>query len=279
MSKSKQHQSRPTADAKPANSTAGSTSRREQLRVQQAAEAQRARTMRIVLAAAIALGVLIVAVVGVVLYQNHQRAKEQEQLRASEGQIVPPSANESKSGLVYANSTANSDKPLVEVYMDYQCPACAQASALVEPNLEQLASAGEIRLTYHTLFGLDRNFPGNNSYRAALAATCADTQGAFAAYSHVVYQNQPKTEGAGWTDDQLRGSFAEQAGLAGEQLTAFQACYDAKSTSDFVDGIQKARPDYVSYTPYFAVNGNEMKFTQELTTADGLKPAIDRAAG
>ncbi len=281
MSKSKQGQQRPASDPTPGGkSSAAANSRRDQLRAQQAAEAQRARTRRIITAAAVALAVLIVAIVAVVLVQNNQRQLEADSLRGSQGQVTPLNATEDGSGLVYTSSTGSIDKPLVEVYLDFQCPGCAQASAVVDPLLEQLAESGKIQLTYHMLYGLDRGFPGNHSYRAALAATCADVQDAFSAYTKTVFANQPVREGDGWTDEQLRGTLAQQAGLAGEQLTAFQGCYDAKSTSDFVEAMYNATPDYVTHTPFFAVDGKEMPIANaDLASQDALLSAIERIAG
>ena len=158
MSKSKQDQPRPDKPqaSNPQTPRAESTSRREALRAQQAAEAQRARTRRIITAVAAVLAVVIVAVVVVVLVQNQQRQQQEEGLRAQQGQVTPPSANEAGNGLVFNNSTQNTGKPLVEAYLDFQCPGCAHASALIDPLLEQLAKSGEIQLTYHILHGLDR---------------------------------------------------------------------------------------------------------------------------
>ena len=281
MSKSKQDQPRPDKPqaSNPQTPRAESASRREALRAQQAAEAQRARTRRIITAVAAVLAVVIVAVVVVVLVQNQQRQQQEEGLRAQQGQVTPPSANEAGNGLVFNNSTQNTGKPLVEAYLDFQCPGCAHASALIDPLLEQLANSGEIQLTYHMLHGLDRGYPGNHSYRAALAATCADVQGAFPAYSKAVFTAQPAREGDGWTDEQLRGTLAEQAGLSGQQLADFQTCFDSRTTSDFVDAMQDLKPDYVTYTPYFAVNGNQWQPSNDaLASADALLAAIQAVA-
>lgn len=282
MSKNKQQTPRPAGEPASSGRTspAAATNRREQLRAQQEAEAQRARARRIITAVAVVVAVIIVAVVVVVLVQSAQRKREQQGLQPSQGQIVPPNANADKSGLVFNNSSRNTGTPQVEVYLDYQCPACGQASKSVDPLLEQLADAGELQLSYHMLFGLDRGFPGNHSFRAALAGTCADVQGLFPTYSKTVFANQPPREGDGWTDEQLRATFAQQAGLSGEALSAFQACFDTRATSDFVNGMQEAKPAYVGYTPFFAVNGKELKLTNtDLASVDAMRAAIERAAG
>lgn len=281
MSKSKQNQPRPADQSvDTAQKPSAGANRREQLRAQQAAEAQQARTRRIITAAAVALAVIIVAVVAVVLVQNAQRQKEQEGLHPTGSQIVPPIATADKTGLVYNDSTRNTGKPAVEVYLDYQCPGCANASQLVDPLLEQLADTGKIQLTYHILFGLDRGFPGNHSFRAALSATCSANEGVFPEYSKIIFANQPAREGDGWTDEQLRSTLPTQAGLSGDKLTAFQSCYDGRATSDFVNGMQDAKPDYITHTPFFAVNGKEMKLSNnDLASAEALSAAIERTAG
>ncbi len=279
MSKSKQNQPRPEGPApNPPRENAATASRREQLRAQQAADAQRARTRRIVIAAATALALLIVAVVAVVVFQNYQRDKERKALQAEQGQITPPSANEAGDGVVYNNSTANGSSLVVEGYLDFQCPGCAQASATIDPLLEELADRGDIQLTYHMLHGLDRAIPGNNSYRAAIASICADVQGVYSQYSKTVFTNQPQ-EGRGYTDEELIG-FAEQVGLSGTPLTEFEACFTGGATSDFVDAMMNGQPDYVTYTPFFAVNGKEWKPTgADLASADTVLAALRGVAG
>ncbi|GAA2182187.1 hypothetical protein GCM10009785_20280 [Brooklawnia cerclae] len=259
MSKSKQNQPRQQADATNRDASAG-TSRREQLRAQQLAEAKSARTRRIVTAAAIVVAVAIVVTVCVVLWQNHQTQKRQEELQSQADQIVPASANADQNGIL-VTGTASDATPLVQVYEDFQCPGCAQASAYVEPNLESLAEKGELRIEYHVLHGLDTSLGTTYSQKAAIAGSCAAEYGSFSDYATLVYANQPEQEGDGWTDEQLRETFAEQSGMTGQALTDFQACFDGNATSDFVDAMQNSRPDIVTATPSFVVNGQLVEFS------------------
>lgn len=255
------------------------TSKRAQLAAQQAAEAAHKRTMRIVTVIGVIIALVIISVVAVVLVQNHQENKTQAQ--ATGEQIVPIRANKAKDGIVYKDSTANSDAPLVDAYVDYQCPGCAQAAATVEPMLEQLADDGKIQLVYHTLYGLDRTFPGNHSYRAAIAATCvANLENEhFSTYSHTIFANQPSHEGEGYTDDQLLKDFAAQAGITGADQETLAACYTGQATKDFVKDIQDRLPNYVKYTPSFVVNEQVLEISSMLSSTDTLLQGINEAAG
>ena len=288
MSKSKQNQPRtggPAGQAtsgKPGTPRSASASRREQLRAQQQAEAQRKRTIRIITAAAIVLAVLIVAVVVVVVAQNRKKDDPGSQPSSSStaAQIVPPSANADKTGLVYNTTDPAADAPQVIVYMDYQCPGCAQASKLVEPKLAELADNGDILLTYHILHGLDAGYPGNNSFRAAIAATCADVQGVFPDYSTTVFAGQPATEGDGWSDKQLSEDYPKLVGLEGDALSAFQTCFTDQATSDFVTGMQDSLPSSVKATPTFTVNGNQWSpSSSDLASSDAMLETIKQLAG
>lgn len=279
MSKSKKNQPRPAAESAPASSSKqekAAASRREQLRLQQAAEAQRARSRRIITAAAVALALVIVAVVVVVLVQNNQRQKALEDQHGTGEQIVPQDATADKSGIRYAAGTAPADAPLVDVYMDFQCGGCAQASQLIDPKLEALAEAGEINLVYHMLYGMDAQ-PNGNSFRANLAAACAADHGSYTAYQQQVFGHVLTTQKL-WNDTMLRDEFPVAAGLTGEGLAAFQSCFDNKATSDFIEGVQNAKPAEVKVTPSFLVNGMLTDLTSAYSSEQTMLDAIKKAA-
>ncbi|QQY15020.1 thioredoxin domain-containing protein [Cutibacterium avidum] len=258
--------------------TPTSTSRRAALRAQQEAQESAKKRRRII---GVIVGVVVVAaiILAVVLGINHKSDSS-----ASSTQITPPSAT--KTG-VY---TLNPDKvkkgaPTVTVYQDYQCPACKGAEDLLGKPLNDLSSKGEIKLQYHTLTFLDRNLRNDSSSRAAMAAAAADVVGKYEAYHDVVYSHQPKQEGAGYTDEQLRKEFASEAGITGANLTRFQHIYDTRQTEQFVNeandkGLHKMQDLNAPSTPAFAVNDKLWEGWKQLgsnTTPDELLKAIDAA--
>lgn len=261
------------------------TSKRAQLAAQQAAEAAHKRMMRIVMVIGIVLALVIVSIVTVVLVQNHRKnpgtspsAKETTIAQ----QIVPVRANADGNGIVYHESTKNTDAPLVDAYFDYQCPGCAAASRIIDPMLEELADSGSIQLVYHTLHGLDERLENDSSYRSAIAATCVANLETdyFPTYSSTIFTNQPRREGIGYTDEQLTKTFTESAGITGADLETFQACYTGQATKDFIDTTQKTLPDVVTLTPSFVTNNKvlELKNLSRASKED-LLAAIKQAAG
>ena len=175
--------------------------------------------------------------------------------------------------------------PTVTVFQDYQCPACKGAEDLLGKPLNDLSSKGEIKLQYHTLTFLDRNLRNDSSSRAAMAAAAADVVGKYEAYHDVVYSHQPKEEGAGYTDEQLRKEFASEAGITGKDLTTFQRVYDNKQTEQFVkngsdQGLQELQKFGSAGTPTFLVDGKPWEGWgdfQAVPSADELLKAIKKA--
>lgn len=277
MSKSKQNQPRP--ESSQSAEKKASASRREQLRAQQAAEAARTRTRRIMIAIAAALAAVIAITVIVVLVQRNQPAPTAPSVTPAAEQVVPPNATDDNTAIRYvAKTDPKPDAIEVVAYLDFQCPGCGQASQLIDPKLEALADAGEITLAYHMLHGLDRGYPGQHSFRAAIAATCSDQYGVFTDYSRLIFANQPAREGDGWTDEELI-TWAGQSGISGTDLETFTSCFTGQATSDFVTGMQDSRPAIVAATPSFVVNGKLAQFTgADIASEQALLTAIQRTA-
>ena len=255
-----------------------STSKRDALRAQQEAQESAKKRRRII---GVIAGVVIVAavVVAVVLGLNHKSDDV-----PTTGQITPPSAT--KDGVYTLNKDKAKDGvPTVTVFQDYQCPACKGAEDLLGKPLNDLSSKGEIKLQYHTLTFLDRNLRNDSSSRAAMAAAAADVVGKYEAYHDVVYSHQPKEEGVGYTDEQLRKELASEAGITGKDLTTFQRVYDNKQTEQFVkngsdQGLQELQKFGSAGTPTFLVDGKPWEswgVFQAVPSADELLKAIKKA--
>ena len=249
--------------------------RREQLRLQQEAAAKRQRQMRIigVASAVLALG-LIAVVVGYLINQNHNKST------VAASQAIPVNANADHTGIVVPGTTAaKAGAPTLVEYQDYQCPACKQYYDIYGKIIDSLVNKGELNLEYRTMTFLDVNLRNDASTRAAVAAACADNVGAYQKYHDAIYANQPAQEGVGYTDQQLRVTFAAQAGISGDLLTKFQQCYDARATSKFVTGVDDAAGKAnVTSTPTYRVNGKDFKLSSVNPTEAEVLAAIKAAA-
>lgn len=231
-------------------------SRRAQLRAAQIAEAKRARNQRIAIIAVSAVVALILVAGGILLVSR---------MNAGRTETYPPNATAQRTGIVVNPGKGQQGAPVVELYADYQCPACASFEKAFGAQLTQLAGSGDIQLQYHLMTFLDTNLRNDASYRAANAAACADLVGHYAAYHDTVFANQPTAEGTGYTDAQLTGDFAQQAGITGAQLDEFKQCYSQKKYSAFVKGVDNsAGAAGVTATPTIKVNGKVLD-TKNLT--------------
>ena len=96
--------------------------------------------------------------------------------------------------LLDGRAIGSPDAPVVvEIWEDFQCPACSRFTQTVEPSVvERFVPSGDVRVVYR-----DFAFLGTESIDAAVAARCAGEQGAFWSYHDWLYANQ-NGENAGW---------------------------------------------------------------------------------
>lgn len=241
---------------------ARSDSRRAQLRAAQIQQAQREKNKRIAIFSVIGVVVIALVVGGVLLFN---RFNANQAARAADG--TPPNANAERTGIITHPGKAKPDAVKVELFADYQCPACAAFERTYGSVLDQMAESGEIELENRTMTFLDTNLRNDSSTRAANAAACADQAGHYFEYHNAVFSHQPTQEGSGYTDDNLTKDFTQQAGITGAALDEFNACYRDKRYSGFVSKVDdEAGRAGVTSTPTVRVNGKDFdrnKLTQD----------------
>ena len=92
-------------------------------------------------------------------------------------QILP----ENDYGIVF-----NADTPFtIDIWEDFQCPACAQFEALNSTYIESIILEKKAKVIFHPL-----SFLGPESIRAANAAACAMDDNKFLEMHEILYQNQ-----------------------------------------------------------------------------------------
>lgn len=87
----------------------------------------------------------------------------------------------------------------IEIYADFQCPACISFNRSLAPLLESYASSGKVILEY-------RQFPltniHKNAYRDALAALCGAEAGKYMEMKKALYALEEVKSGATVSDDE-----------------------------------------------------------------------------
>jgi protein-disulfide isomerase len=166
-------------------------------------------------------------------------------------------------------------KVKIEVYADFQCPACKLFSDSVEKQLFQSTyiSSGQVYFEFMNWPFIDFGSITKESHQAANAAMCANEQGHFWDYHDILFTNQSGENLGAFTDKRLQ-AFAESLGL---DMSTFNKCFNADKYSAEIDtDYQKGISLKVDSTPTVFVNG-QMVTPGFIPSYDQLKSAIDTA--
>lgn len=182
-------------------------------------------------------------------------------------------------------TAANADSiPKLELWEDFQCPACNEFEKSAGAKLEELVNAGKVRLEWRPTLFLDDNLSDkntaagnpNSSLRATIAFGCAADQGAAQAYHKALFAAQPTTEGQGYSAADLT-AVAQSAGLTGEKLTKFIECSTNRVYEDWAkNSFEQFTKNGVTSTPTGILNGTELP-SDTLVDPAALEKAITDA--
>jgi protein-disulfide isomerase len=146
------------------------------------------------------------------------------------------------------------DAPVtVEVWSDFQCPACGFWAIQVEPDLvDEYVKDGSVHFIYRDMAFLDGGKPNGESQQSAAAARCAGDQGSFWPYHDYLYENQDGENEGAFSRERL-DQIAEAVGL---DMEAFDSCMSDSAALEAVRAeTAQGQQAGVSSTPTLAING------------------------
>ncbi len=224
----------------------------------------------------VATVVVVVAIIAVVAGVIWSETSKQDAITGG-GNALPPGVAALGDGYpAFQDVTLASGAPTLDLYEDFQCPACKAFEDALGSTVEDLAAAGKVKVVYHVKNFLDDNLRNTSSTQAGNAAFCAADAGKFQEFHDQVYANQPATEGDGFTDQQLAG-FAQAAGITGSDLDTWQQCYDAGKYVDYVNSVEESSAkEGVTGTPTVRLDGQDLDLST-VGTPDALTKAIEDA--
>jgi protein-disulfide isomerase len=140
----------------------------------------------------------------------------------------------------------------IEVFEDFQCPACKNFTEQVEPRiLKELVETGKAYYVFRNYAFIDTN-PSGESRQAASASLCANDQGKFWEYHDVLFANW-NGENQGSFNDRRLADFAKALNL---DMKAFQACFDdGRYQAELQTSFEEGNAMGVKGTPSVFVNG------------------------
>jgi protein-disulfide isomerase len=193
---------------------------------------------------------------------------------ATEGAIVLVQPQTWKATIKLNTMGDSNAKVKVDVWEDFQCPACKHYSELIEPKvLQDYVEAGKAFYTVHYFPFLDQGTTGLESHKAANAAYCAAEQGDFWEYHEMLFAN--------WQGENV-GSFTEARLLAmGSALrldmSTFTACVQGNTyASQIEQDMQAGSTLGVQGTPSVFVNGTLLT-PGYIPSYDDISQAIETA--
>lgn len=182
-----------------------------------------------------------------------------------DGLVVPPGAT--ASGVPVGRPEA---PVTVDLYVDFQCPACRAYEQRVGETLDELVASGAARVVHHPVAYLDRFSSTRYASRSSAAAGCAAEAGVFERFAELLFAHQPPEGGAGLTDEQLV-ALGEQAGAGPGFAECVSSGRYAGWTAALTDEASRAG---ITATPTVLVDGREVE-----RTAEALRAAVEAAAG
>jgi protein-disulfide isomerase len=165
-------------------------------------------------------------------------------------------------------------RPVLEIFEDFQCPACRMFEATNGANAKRLAAEGKVRIVYRPFRLFTQDPLKSNSQRAANAALCAPAAD-WMRYHDTLYRHQPAEGSSGFGDKELI-RLAAAVGITGKP---FADCVDNRQKRGEVQKMTAyaTGPQKVQSTPTGRLDGRQLNQTQMFTSA-GFVKAITAAA-
>jgi hypothetical protein len=201
--------------------------------------AKKARRNRLLVSLAVIAPILLVVIVGVSI--SLVKSKVDSTVTA------PTIASKSDGyGLVFNPSA----KPQIDVWEDFQCPACKNFEDVNGATVHALAQNGKARVVFHSL-----SFLGAESVILANAGACAAEEGKFLEFHDYLYKNQKPENSAYWGLSQVTA-----AGVAvGLPEKTYKSCLKTGKYAKWVENISAAGAKAnINQTPTVLINGKEI---------------------
>ena len=203
------------------------------------AAAKKARRSRVFVSLAVIAPILLVVIVGVSI--SLVKSKVDSTVTA------PLTASKMDGYGLLFNGTAT---PQIDVWEDFQCPACKNFEAANGAQVRELVQNGKARVVFHSL-----SFLGAESVILANAGACAADQNKFLELHDYLFKNQKPENSAYWGLSRVTA-----AGVAaGLNENSFKSCVKSGKFAKWVETIgADGAKNNINQTPTVLINGKEI---------------------
>lgn len=187
--------------------------------------------------------------------------------RASSNFAIPAAVSEADGYGIVLNPTVT---PTIDVWVDYQCPACRTFEVLNGGYLNEVIAQKKAKVVFHPL-----TFIGAESIIAANAAACAADENKFVDMNLALFQNQGSSENSGrWQGDAML-AIGESIGIKSD---SFKQCVREGNYVKWTRNVTEASASKnINSTPTIRINGKDLDRNTEYGDPVKFKAAL--AAG
>ncbi|HLU71933.1 MAG TPA: thioredoxin domain-containing protein [Nonomuraea sp.] len=169
-------------------------SAREKIAQQRAADQARERRKKLV--TYVTAGAVALAAVGAGWWYAASRSQAEQAAETLAPITVNPEGD-----VVMAKEGVT--KPVVDIYVDYQCPACRELERVSGATFKNLAAEGVAKVVYHPITIFSQEPLHSNSVRAGAASRCVTDGPKWMAFNDALFEHQPSESGEGFKVDEL----------------------------------------------------------------------------
>ncbi|MEU7891355.1 thioredoxin domain-containing protein [Nonomuraea sp. NPDC049152] len=243
---------------------------RDRIKAQRESEKKQEQRKRV--ATYVTVGVVAVgAIAAGWLFAANQSTSE------SAGASLAPVTIQSDGTVAMANAGVTA--PVIDIYEDFQCPACKQLEETSGTTFKNLAAEGKAKVVYHplTIFPaqMNKGITRGNSVRAGAAARCVTDGKQWVAYHDKLFANQPEETAEGFSTEQLV-ELGEEAGVTAPD---FATCVTSqKHAQAYVAASDKTIAAIsLQGTPTVKLNGKDMDQNTAFVPTELRKAVLDAA--
>lgn len=208
---------------------------------------------------------VIAVVVGVVLIMLVPTVLSK---KTNTNAITPSSVSvEDGYGMVFNKDLK--DVPFIEIYEDFQCPACQRFETISGEYIADLINTKQAKVAFHML-----SFLGPESQIAANAAGCAADQGKFLDFHKLLYANQPPENSGTWTSSY----FSTLSIALGITEKSYDKCIANNEYKDWVVNVaNEGAKRNINSTPTVFINGKEIDRNKAYNSLAEFMLAVKKA--
>jgi protein-disulfide isomerase len=171
---------------------------------------------------------------------------------------------------------AGVEKPVLDIYEDFQCPACQGFEQSSSATVKNMAAAGQVKVIYHPINIFTAEPAHGNTVRASSAARCVPDGKQWMAFHDMLFKQQPSETQKGFAIDDL----VKWGKAAGVTDPGFESCVRSQKNAAAQAAYSKTVFDsgvITQGTPTVRLGGKEIDNNVAFSPGSLRKAILDAA--